>query len=161
MPKHIVIANNLSDAYFDKGIKESKKIQYKLGISISELRSVNQFLPVVFITDSGLAGNFRLDIADTATLDDGANVLVSLNGKRYKRVGGFTPRKELFTNLITGNNAVVLQYKPYDLNELFVFRNGDATNDYGVNNKTITFLTSFGNSTGAVGSEEIQVFYKS
>jgi hypothetical protein len=159
MSKNVLILNNLSDGFFDKGVKESLKVQYKLGLSISEVRANNQSLPVIFITDSGLAGNFRLDVADTITLDDGANVLVSLNNKRYKRVEGFTPRKEHFINLVPGTNSVVLQFKPYDLNQLVVTRNGFTANDYGINNKTITFLTAFGNSPGAVGAEEVLVTF--
>jgi len=162
MSKQVVILNNLSDGFFDKGVKESKKVQYKLGMSISELRSTNQVLPVIFITDSGVAGSFRLDVADSITPDDGANVLLSLNGKRYKRVGGFTQRKEVFINLIAGNDSVVLQFKPFDLSTLVVSRNGFIVNDFGINNKTITFLTSFGNSSGAaIASEEIIVTYSS
>ena len=159
MPQQVVILNNLSDGYFDKGVKESKKVQYKFGMSITEVRNSNLGLPVIFVTYSGLAGNFRLDIADTITPDDGANVLISLNNRRYKRVDGFTARKESFTNLVIGNNSVVLQYKPYNLNELQVYRNGDLTNDYAINNKVITFLVPFAPSVGAIMSEEIDVYF--
>ena len=162
MSKKVITLTNLSDQYFDKGVKENKKIQYKLGMFISDVRSTTVSLPVIFILDAGVSAMFKLDNIDNVTPDDGINTIITLGGKRYKKaVGTYTSRKEIFTNLVTGNNSVVLQYVPVSFVDVHVYRNGSLVNDYGINSNTITFVTSFGNSEGGVGGEEIAVLYKS
>ena len=160
MSKNTLILNNLSDQYFDKGIAESKKIQYKLAMYIADVRTSNITLPVIFILDNDVNSLFKIDLADTITSDDGLSVIVTSTGKRYKKViGNYTSKKETFTNLVVNSNTIVLQNKPHSFVDVQVFRNGDLVSDYSINNTIITFLTSFGASTGAVNSEEIVVYY--
>lgn len=160
MAKRTLILNNLSDAYFDKGVKETKKVQYKLSYTVTEVGTSTIYLSVIYVTTPGKEGLFRLDSTDTTSVSDSTNILVSSNGNRYKRVASNTSRRELFTNLTTGN-TVTLTDTPFSLTDLNVYRNGDLVLDYSITGKVITFTTSFGVSTGAVGFEEIIVTYNS
>jgi hypothetical protein len=57
--------------------------------SISNLQtSVNIIYPIVFINDAGKEGFFKYDSTDTTSIDDSTNVLVTTDGKRYKRTQG-------------------------------------------------------------------------
>jgi len=65
-------------------------------------------------------------------------------------------------NPTTGTSVVTASQTPL-INYLKVYRNGilqDITDDYTVSGNTITFLTSFGSSTGAVYSEKVKLVYK-
>jgi len=70
-----------------------------------------------------------------------------------------TPVKEEF-NLGSGN-ILILTYIPILNLGINVLRNGLLcfSSEYTINNKTITFTTNFGNSSGGTGLENIIVNY--
>lgn len=85
--KKVVIPDNLSDTYFDKGINTGNKIEYKLNYTVASLRaSSGNVPPTIFITDVGKEGMFKLDSTDVSSVDNLGTVLVTTDGKRYKRV---------------------------------------------------------------------------
>lgn len=60
---------------------------YVATATIAELRALasDPPKPVYFVTDYGLEGHFLLDSSDQITADDGADVIVTADGNRYKR----------------------------------------------------------------------------
>jgi hypothetical protein len=58
----------------------------KYGKTITQIRAINNTTyEIVFVLDSGKQGWLYYDSADTSTSDDGEDVLVTANGRRYKR----------------------------------------------------------------------------
>lgn len=60
---------------------------YVAAATIAELRALASDQPkqVYFVTDNGKEGHFLLDPSDTASADDAVAILVTADGKRYKR----------------------------------------------------------------------------
>ena len=54
--------------------------------TVSNLRAATATAAYVFITDSGKQGIFAYDSSDTSTADNTGTVIVTANGRRYKRV---------------------------------------------------------------------------
>jgi len=84
--KQVVVPNNLSDSYFDKGVNTTNKIEYKLQYTIASLKATSgtNIPPLVYITDTGKEGWFRYDSTDLSTTNDDSITIVS-GSKRYKR----------------------------------------------------------------------------
>lgn len=70
-----------------------------------------------------------------------------------------TPVKEEFN--IGSGNVINLTYTPLVNLGVDILRNGLllVSSEYSISNKVITFVTSFGNSTGATGLESLIVNY--
>lgn len=62
-------------------------IGYVATVSIAGLRALSSAhpKPVYFVTDSGQEGHFVYDASDTTSADDGIEVIVTTDGKRYIR----------------------------------------------------------------------------
>lgn len=59
----------------------------------------------IIVDDAGIIGLFRYDSADTTTNDDNKDILVTIDGRRYKRrfqIRNYTPTSGSDTNLATG-----------------------------------------------------------
>jgi len=85
--KQVVVPNNLSDSYFDKGVNTTNKIEYKLQYTIASLKATSgtNIPSLVYITDTGREGWFKYDSTDSSTANDDSMTIVS-GSKRYKRI---------------------------------------------------------------------------
>jgi hypothetical protein len=133
--------------------------QINIVTGITGLQTYNGTNNVLYVDDDVNHGIFRYDSTDTTSLDDGKNIIVDANNRRFKRESSSINFTQTFSNLLSGTN-LTLTYKPFDVNEISVYRNGDFDTDYTILNKTLTFSYAFGNSIGAMGGEEIIVKYK-
>jgi hypothetical protein len=133
-------------------------VQIEIVTGVSGLQTYGGINNVVYIDDATYHGIFRYDSTDTTSLDDGKNILVDINNRRFKRELSSRNYTEIFSNLLSGT-TLTLTYKPFDVNSINVYRNGDFEADYTIVNKTLTFSYVFGNSVGAMGGEEIVVRY--
>ena len=92
--KNIIQPADLSLDFFDIDTT-SEKIKIKQLYNISTLRSLSKNPPLVYVDDT-IKGFFILDNNDTTSVDDGLNVIVNSNNKRYKKqIGDFS----FFVNL--------------------------------------------------------------
>lgn len=69
--------------------------------SVSALKSASTAPDLVFITDSGKEGLFCYDASDTTTADDGLNVFVKNDGKRFKRKSDLAFSRLPFVNTVS------------------------------------------------------------
>ena len=123
---------------------------------VSGLQTYSGTNTVIYVDDNVNHGIFRYDSTDTTSLDDSKNTIVDTNNRRFKRELSSTPFRQTFSNLLSGT-TLTLTYKPFDINAMSIYRNGDYYLDYTISNKILTFSYAFGNSVGASGGEEITV----
>lgn len=69
--------------------------------SVSGLKSASTAPDLVFISDSGKEGVFCYDASDTTTADDGLNVFVKNDGKRFKRKSDLAFSRLPFVNTLS------------------------------------------------------------
>lgn len=91
--------DSVTDAVYGTGKPEHWKdllylndLHFVLAVTIEELRAKTDPDPLFayYVTNEGQEGVFRYDPNDTATMDNTGTVLVSVNGKRFKRMYGDT-----------------------------------------------------------------------
>jgi hypothetical protein len=133
-------------------------IKIDIVTGVAGLQTYGGINNILYVDDATYHGIFRYDSTDTTSLDDGKNILVDINNRRFKRELSSRNYTEIFSNLLSGT-TLTLTYKPFDVNSISVYRNGDFDADYTIANKTLTFSYAFGNSVGAMGGEEIVVRY--
>ena len=135
----------------------SSGVSIDLVTGVTGLRTYSGTNNVLYVDDNTYHGIFRYDSTDTTSLDDGNNIIVDSNNRRFKRELSSRSFTQTFSNLLSGT-TLTLTYKPFDVNSISVYRNGDFDTDYTISNKTLTFSYAFGNSIGAMGSgEEVTV----
>jgi len=88
-----IVNGALTRAYADPvdnrtKVKDLMTNHYVVVTTIAELRAISSpdAEAVYFVKDEGEEGHFYYDAADTASPDDGKNVLVSSSGARFKRI---------------------------------------------------------------------------
>lgn len=128
-------------------------------ITIANLKLNTTTPDLVYVTDSNLEGNFRYDPLDSTSINDNRNIIVTVDGKRYKRLVALGKKDEFFNNILPNTNSVTLQELPYQLENLVVIRNGINTKEYSIVGKVITFIVPFGNSSGGIYSEVLNCTY--
>jgi hypothetical protein len=136
----------------------SSGFQIDIVTGVAGLQNYTGLNTVLYVDDATYHGIFRYDSTDTTSLDDGKNILVDINNRRFKRELSSRNYTQIFSNLLSGT-TLTLTYTPFNVNSISVYRNGDFDTDYTIVNKTLTFSYTFGNSVGAMGGEEIVVRY--
>lgn len=136
------------------------------------LTSVVDCLPEGSVTKViGMNGNGCLKLVSVSSLGDGGgdvpqtlsiegNQLSISEGNTVSLPIGGTPILDVFSNLGTGN-TVVLTHAPKVNFHILVYRGGllQNPNQYTRTGVNIIFNTSFSNSPGGVGGEEVMVVY--
>jgi hypothetical protein len=134
-------------------------VQIEIVNGVTGLQNYTGANVIVYVDDNTYHGIFRYDSTDITSLDDGKNILVDINNRRFKRELSSRSFTQTFSNLLSGT-SLTLTHTPFDVNSIGVYRNGDFDMDYTILNKTLTFSYAFGNSIGAMGDgEEVIVRY--
>ena len=85
IPLKVITPANFSPSFFDLGENTANLIEPKFGYSVAKLKASVYTPTVVFVTDLGKEGVFCFDATDITSVDDGINILVKADTKRYKR----------------------------------------------------------------------------
>lgn len=124
----------------------------KYGKTIAQIRLINNdHYEIAFVLDSGKQGWFYYDSADTSTADDGDDVLVAANGRRYKRSVILAPVVS-----VNGKTGVVVLNK----DDIFAFDSvetddiANAAVTYAKIQNVVTNQRALGRTSGAGGNVE-------
>ena len=101
IPLKVISPVNLSPSFFDMGETNANQIEAKFAYSVAKLKASVSTPTVIFITDIGKEGIFCFDATDTISADDGVNIIVKTDNKRYKRKSDVAFSRLPFVNKIS------------------------------------------------------------